>query len=101
MRSSLVSFSLQVKTSGALHGFVAMQEHPFTVRGVLFKLFPNIMHPLKIPLQQNRTCPLMGLLQQDILSHTRQPPGKHHMTQLTFQRSQKFPLQITFEHTEN
>ena len=41
MRSSLVSFSLQVKTSGALHGFVAMQEHPFTVRGVLFKLFPK------------------------------------------------------------
>jgi hypothetical protein len=105
-RSSLVLFSLwspdkrrSAKTIEVLQG-EPTQERPLTLCRVMFIFFLNITHPLKHPLQQNITAlsqkqlsgkrHVFGLSKHPLI---RQHPGKHHMTQPSLQRNQKFPLQ--------
>jgi hypothetical protein len=59
---------------------IAMQEHPLTVSGVIFICFLDII------------CPLMCLLQQNILSQDRFPGKTSHDTAV-FPKKPKISLQ--------
>ena len=70
-----------------------MQEHPLTVYGVPFILFPKTACPLKHPAQQNITCLLTCLSQQNIHS---QLPEKQKKKQ-TKKKKKKNPHDFTGE----
>jgi hypothetical protein len=83
-----------------------------TVCWVTLTHFPNILCPLKHPLQQNTTCTFAKQhsekCQESVLSKSSshmaisakhslfwKPPEKYHMIQMSLQTYQKFPLQHT------
>ena len=70
------------------------KEHPSTFCGVLLIFFLNIMclHKVSTPADHHGPSRVSASAKHPL---TRQLPGKHHVTQLSFQRNQKFPLQKT------
>ena len=106
-KSSLVCFSLYkmktgkqqslellAKTSKAVQG-TAMQEHPHTVCGVIFIFFINIMHPTLSSICSRKTPYALSCVCFGKTSSLKTSSRK--MMQLSFQRNQKFLLQVPKE----
>ena len=82
MRQSLVHFSLRSKAWQSIAQRSNARASAHGLWGSTY-ILPEYQAPSYGSIFSHITCPL-----------TRQLPEKHHMTQLSLQRNQKFPLQV-------